>query len=308
MTQEKLLFNDRVVVVTGAGGGLGKTHALEFAKRGAKIVVNDLGGGGSGEGEDKSVAQKLVDEITEAGGEAVANGDSVENGEQIIACAMDTFGKVDVVINNAGILRDAAFHKMSDQDWELIMRVHLNGAYSVTRAAWPHMRTTGYGRVIMTTSAAGIYGNFGQANYSAAKLGLHGLAQALSIEGASKGINVNTIAPIAASRLTETVMPPAMLAGLKPELVTPLAILLCHESCTESGQLFEVGGGWVSRLRWEQTQGAFFNPEQGFSAEELNGQWDKVQSFDNAMHPKDIMNTMKVIGGNIGMDMALSKQ
>ncbi|MEH6408880.1 MAG: SDR family oxidoreductase [Hyphomonas sp.] len=303
-----LRFDDRVVIVTGAGNGLGKSHALEFARRGAKVVVNDLGGSTEGGGRNTAVAETVVDEISSAGGEAVANGDSVEHGEKIVQCAMDTFGRVDVVINNAGILRDAVFHKMSEEDWTLIQSVHLGGAFAVTRAAWPHMRRSGYGRIIMTASGAGIYGNFGQANYSAAKLGLHGLAQTLAIEGSSKGITVNTIAPIAASRLTESVMPPAMLEGLKPELVTPLAVLLAHENTKDSGQLFEVGGGWVSRLRWEQTVGAKFDPKVGFDAEELASKWRSVQSFDNAHHPLDILSTLKIVGDIIGVDLALSKQ
>ena len=308
MSAENLRFDDRVVIVTGAGNGLGKSYALEFAKRGAKVVINDLGGETSGGGRDSAVAQAVVDEIKAAAGEAVANGDSVEDGAKIVQCAMDNFGRVDVLVNNAGILRDATFHKMTDEDWQLIQKVHLGGSYAVTRAAWPYMREAGYGRVIMTASGAGVYGNFGQANYSAAKLGLHGLAQTLSIEGASKGILVNTIAPIAASRLTEEVMPPAMLAGLKPELVTPLAIKLTHEESSETGQLFEVGGGWVSRLRWEQTQGAKFDPATGFSAEDLAANWDQVQSFENAGHPKNMTNTLKIVGEIIGVDLSLSKQ
>lgn len=308
MTTDTLRFDDRVIIVTGAGNGLGKSHALDFARRGAKVVINDLGGATAGGGRDASVAQGVVDEIKAAGGEAVANGDSVEDGAKIVQCAMDTYGKVDVLVNNAGILRDATFHKMTQDDWDLIQKVHLGGTFAVTRAAWPHMREAGYGRVIMTASGAGVYGNFGQANYSAAKLGLHGMAQSLAIEGAGKGILVNTIAPIAASRLTEAVMPPAMLEGLKPELVTPLAIKLCHESNTDNGQLFEVGGGWVSRLRWEQTIGAKFNPAEGFSAEELADNWDTVQSFEGAGHPKGMTNTLKVVGELIGIDLSLSKQ
>ncbi|MGB0906953.1 MAG: SDR family oxidoreductase [Maricaulaceae bacterium] len=305
---KELSFEDRVVIVTGAGAGLGRSHALEFARRGAKIVVNDLGGSTSGDGSDNSVAQNMVDEIKAMGGEAVANGDSVEDGAKIVECAMDSFGKIDVVVNNAGILRDSAFHKLTDEAWDLVMRVHLGGSYAVTRAAWPHMRNSGYGRVIMTTSAAGIYGNFGQANYSAAKLGIHGLSQTLSIEGRSKGIMVNTIAPIAASRLTESVMAPAMLEVLDPKVVTPLAVLLSHESHTETGNLYEVGGGWVSKLRWEQTQGARFDPKAGFSVEDLASRWDEVNDFTNSMHPKDIMNTLKVIGEIVGVDLGLAPQ
>jgi 3-hydroxyacyl-CoA dehydrogenase/3a,7a,12a-trihydroxy-5b-cholest-24-enoyl-CoA hydratase len=304
----QLNFENRVVIVTGSGAGLGRSHALEYAARGAKVVVNDLGGGTAGGGNDSSVADALVEEIRAAGGNAVANGDSVEQGAKIVECAMDNFGKIDVVVNNAGILRDSAFHKMTDDDWEIIQRVHLWGSYSVTRAAWPYMRANAYGRIIMTTSAAGIYGNFGQANYAAAKLGIHGLGQALAIEGRGKNILVNTIAPIAASRLTESVMPAAMLEVLDPKVVTPLAILLTHESHAESGQLFEVGGGWVSRIRLEQSQGARFDPKAGFSPEQLAAKWDDVQSFENSMRPQDITNTLKVIGDIVGVDLSLSTQ
>lgn len=305
---DKLSFEDRVVIVTGAGAGLGRSHALEYARRGAKVVVNDLGGSTSGDGSDGSVAEKMVAKIKAIGGEAVANRDSVEDGEKIVQCAMDTYGKIDVVVNNAGILRDSAFHKLTDETWDLVMRVHLGGSYKVTRAAWPHMRNAGYGRVIMTTSAAGIYGNFGQANYAAAKLGIHGLSQTLSIEGKGKGIFVNTIAPIAASRLTESVMAPAMLEVLDPKVVTPLAVLLSHDSHMETGNLYEVGGGWVSKLRWEQTQGARFDPKAGFTVEELAGRWDEVNNFTNSMHPKDIMNTLRVIGEIVGVDLGLAPQ
>ena len=301
-------FDDQVVIVTGAGNGLGKSHALEFARRGAKVVVNDLGGSGRGEGESADAAKIVADEIIAEGGEAVANTDSVENGEWIVQSALDAFGRIDVLINNAGILRDAAFHKMSEEDWDLIYKVHLKGSYAVTRAAWPYMRERSYGRVLMTSSGAGIYGNFGQANYAAVKLGLHGLAQTLAIEGRSKGIHVNTIAPVAASRLTETVMTPEMLETLKSELVTPLAIFLCGDACTETGQLFEVGGGWISRVRWEQSRGVSFDPKSGFTVEELAGRWSEVQSFENSRHPMFAMDTFNTIGENIGVPLGLAPQ
>jgi NAD(P)-dependent dehydrogenase (short-subunit alcohol dehydrogenase family) len=301
-------FEGRVVIVTGAGNGLGKSHAMEFARRGAKVVVNDLGGSGQGTGQSASVAEDVVEKIKAAGGDAVANTDSVEDGGRIVETALDAFGRIDVVVNNAGILRDSAFHKLSDADWDLIYRVHLKGSYAVTRAAWPHMREQSYGRVLMTSSGAGVYGNFGQSNYSTAKLGLHGLAQTLAIEGRAKGIHVNTIAPIAASRLTETVMPPEMLNGLKPELVTPLAVLLCSERCTDTGQLFEAGGGWVTRVRWEQSRGVTFDPASGYSVEDLAARWDDVQSFENSYHPTDLSNTLKIVGENIGVEVALGPQ
>lgn len=299
-------FDDRVVIVTGAGQGLGRSHAMEFARRGAKVIVNDLGGGGFGGGSDSSVADQVVSRIKAAGGEAVANTDSVEDGAKVVACAMDTFGRVDVVVNNAGILRDTSFAKMTDEDWDLIYRVHLLGSMRVTRAAWKHMREAAYGRVIMTTSIAGIYGNFGQANYAAAKLGLFGLAQTLAIEGAGKNILVNTIAPSAGSRLTETVLPKEVTDALKPEYVTPAVVLLTHESSTATGRLFEVGGGWVSETRWEQTQGVFFRDD--FSVEDLQGHWDKATSFDNSRHASKISESKSGIQERIGKEVVLSPQ
>ena len=288
----ELRFDDRVVIVTGAGGGLGKSHALEFGRRGAKVVVNDLGGGAFGGGSDSSPAQKVVDEIKEAGGEAVANFDSVEDGDKIVQTAMDTYGRIDVIVNNAGILRDKSFHKMTDEDWDLIYRVHVKGSYAVTHAAWPHMREQEYGRVIMTASAAGIYGNFGQANYSMAKLGLHGLTQTLAKEGQKRNIICNSIAPIAASRLTETVMPPDVLKNLKPEYVSPLVAYLCHESNTDTGGIYEVGMGWVGKLRWERTAGAGLNLNE-VTAENVAAAWGKITDFsEGSTHPSNTQEAM----------------
>ena len=288
----ELRFDDKVVIITGAGNGLGKSHALEFAKRGAKVVVNDLGGSAFGDGADSAPAQVVVDEIKAAGGEAVANFDSVEDGDKIVETAMDSFGRIDVVVNNAGILRDKSFHKMTDDDWDLIYRVHIKGSYKVAHAAWPHMREQQYGRIINTASAAGIYGNFGQANYSMAKLGLHGLTQTLAIEGQKRNIFVNSIAPIAASRLTETVMPPDMLKNLKPEYVSPLVAFLCHESNTETGGLFEVGCGWFAKLRWERTNGLGL-PVDNISAESISEGWDTVVDFsENTSHPAGTQEAM----------------
>jgi 3-hydroxyacyl-CoA dehydrogenase/3a,7a,12a-trihydroxy-5b-cholest-24-enoyl-CoA hydratase len=279
----ELRFDGRVAIVTGAGGGLGKTYALLFASKGAKVVVNDLGTSFQGEGKSSKAADVVVDEIKKLGGEAVANYDSVEDGDKIVKTALDTWGRVDIVINNAGILRDCSFLKMQDKDWDLIYRVHLKGSYSVTKAAWPHMREQGYGRIIMTSSAAGIYGNFGQANYSAAKLGLLGLAKTLALEGEKRNVFVNTIAPMAGSRMTETVMPPDLLQALKTEYVAPLVAYLCHESCSENGQLFEVGAGWVSKLRWQRTQGVFLGEK--ISAESIAKEWNKVTDFTDATFP-----------------------
>jgi len=239
----------------------------------------------------------VVSEIKSAGGDAVANPDSVTDGEKIVQCALDTFGRVDIVVNNAGILRDKSFHKMSDEYWDLVYNVHLKGAYKVSRAAFPHMREQGHGRFVMTTSAAGIYGNFGQANYSACKLALHGLSQTLAIEGRAKGIQSNTIAPIAASRLMGTVMDEQAMALLKPEVVSPLVAWLCHDACETTGGLFEVGAGWISRVRWERSQGAYF-PPSGFGPDDVREAWDSINDFTDATHPRSTADTMKAIGGN----------
>ncbi|MCG8672510.1 MAG: SDR family NAD(P)-dependent oxidoreductase [Pseudomonadales bacterium] len=294
-----LRFDNRVAIVTGAGNGLGRQHALLLGSLGAKVVVNDLGGGAFGDGKSSAAADKVVEEIKELGGDAVANYDSVEDGEAIVKTAMDAFGTVDIVINNAGILRDTSFAKMTDNDWDLILKVHLTGSKSVTQAAWPIMREKGYGRIIMTTSAAGLYGNFGQANYCAAKLGLHGLAQCLAEEGRSKGIHVNTIAPIAKSRLTETILPPDILANLKPENVSPLVAWLCHEDCEETKGVFEVGAGYISKLRWERTLGHTFPLGRQFDIDDVVKKWDKITDFTDAEHPKNTNDSVAPIFANI---------
>ena len=245
-----LRFDGKVAIVTGAGAGLGRAYAILLGSRGAKVVVNDLGASVKGEGGNSKAADVVVDEIKKLGGQAVANYDSVEFGEKIVKTAVDAFGTVDIVINNAGILRDVSFLKMTDADWDLIMKVHLKGSYSVTRAAWNIMREKGYGRVINTGSSSGLYGSFGQVNYSAAKMAMHGLSQSLAIEGEKRNIRVNTICPLAASRMTETVLPKEVLANIQPEYVAPLIAYLCHESSEETGSLFEVGAGYVAKLRW----------------------------------------------------------
>ena len=282
-----LRFDNRVAIVTGAGNGLGRSHALLLAAHGAKVVVNDLGGGHTGGGKSSSAADKVVEEIKAAGGQAVANYDSVEDGAKIVQCALDTFHRLDIVVNNAGILRDTSFQKMTDQDWDLIYRVHVLGSFRVTQAAWHHLREAGYGRVIMTASAAGIYGNFGQANYSMAKLGLHGFAQTLAIEGKKRGVLVNTIAPIAGSRMTETILPPDVVAALKPEFVSPLVAWLCHESCEENGSLFEVGGGYVGKLRWERTKGALFRLSRPMTPEGVQAKWSAIVDFTRRHAPHE---------------------
>jgi 3-hydroxyacyl-CoA dehydrogenase/3a,7a,12a-trihydroxy-5b-cholest-24-enoyl-CoA hydratase len=293
-------FDGRVAVVTGAGGGLGRSHALLLGARGAKVVVNDLGGGMHGGGKSSAAADKVVAEIKEAGGEAVANYDSVEDGDKIIQSALDAFGRIDIVINNAGILRDVSFHKMSQDDWDLIYKVHVLGSYRVTHAAWNHLRDQGYGRIVFTASAAGIYGNFGQANYSTAKLGLLGLSNTLAIEGLKKGIKVNTIAPIAGSRLTETVLPKELIEQLKPEYVSPFVAYLCSEECEETGGLFEVGGGFFAKLRWQRAEGKFFPMGKPMTPETVRGAWKDIAGFDKVSYPADIGASMQPIIANLG--------
>jgi len=272
MTQ--LRYDGKVCIITGAGGGLGREYALFFASRGAKIVINDLGKTKAGEFTADIVAQEIV----KGGGQAVANRDSVDQGEKIVAQAIEAFGRVDIVINNAGILRDVSFMKMKESDWDLVHKVHLKGSFAVSRAAWPHMRKQGYGRIINTASPAGIYGNFGQANYSAAKLGLHGFTRALHKEGEAKGIFTNTIAPLAATAMTETVMSKELLKALGAEHIVPLVAYLCHESSEKSGGLFELGGGWISELRWQRSQGVSFNLP--FTPEEVAAKFEGIGDFE----------------------------
>jgi (3R)-3-hydroxyacyl-CoA dehydrogenase / 3a,7a,12a-trihydroxy-5b-cholest-24-enoyl-CoA hydratase / enoyl-CoA hydratase 2 len=286
---DQLRFDERVVVVTGAGGGLGRSHALFFASRGAKVVVNDVGSTTTGDGQSSAAAQAVVKAITDAGGTAIANSDSVTAGEKIIQAAVDAFGRIDVLINNAGILRDVTFAKMTNDDWQRVFAVHVQGAFACTHAAWPHMRERSYGRILFTTSAAGLYGNFGQANYAAAKLALVGFSHSLAIEGEKKNIRCHAIAPVAASRMTETILPPEMLAGLKPEYVTPLFAWLAHESCTETGGLFEVGGGAFHRVRWQRTKGRVYKLGRPLSPETVQAGWADISNFDQSTSPANVM-------------------
>lgn len=292
-------FDDKVVIVTGAGGGIGRAHALLFAKHGAKVVVNDLGGSTQGEGANSDAAMKVVEEIQAAGGTAVANPDNVIDGEKIVQCAMDNFGRVDVVVNNAGILRDKSFAKMTDADWDLVYKVHVEGAYKVTHAAWPYMKDSNFGRIIFTASTSGIYGNFGQANYGMAKLGLYGLTRTLAIEGRKNNIFVNAIAPTGATRMTEGLFPEGAFDKLKPELVSPLVAYLCSDECKETGSLFEVGGGWMGKVRWERSLGIGFNPDEGYTPEDVAANFEKLCDFAGAVHPKDNIEALRELMANI---------
>jgi NAD(P)-dependent dehydrogenase (short-subunit alcohol dehydrogenase family)/acyl dehydratase/putative sterol carrier protein len=245
-------FEDQVAIVTGAGAGLGRVYALELAKRGAKVVVNDLGGARDGTGKGSgSPADKVVEEIKALGGEAVANYDSVatpEGGQAIVDTAVRTFGRVDILINNAGILRDKTLVKMEPENWDGVMDVHLKGAYNVTRPAFIKMRENRYGRIIMTTSGAGLYGNFGQTNYSSAKMWLVGLMNTLKLEGEKYNIKVNTVAPVAGTRLTEDVMPPDLFEKVQPEFVAPLVLYLSTDQCPVSGAIYNAGMGYYNRV------------------------------------------------------------
>ncbi len=296
---KELRFDGRVAIVTGAGQGLGRSHALSLASRGAKVVVNDLGGSTSGEGKSAETADLVVEEIKQAGGEAVANYDSVEDGDAIVRTAMDAWGRVDIVINNAGILRDKSFKNMTDADWDIIFRVHNYGAYKVTKAAWPIMTEQGYGRVLFTTSSAGIYGNFGQTNYGSAKLSLVGFANTLSLEGQRKNVLVNTIAPFAASRLTEGLLPPAVFDSLKPEYVTPLVAYLCSEDNDTTGGVFEVGGGFYAGLRWERTKGKLFRIGREVSPEAIQSSWKQINDFSESEHISSVMESLGPIIQNV---------
>jgi NAD(P)-dependent dehydrogenase (short-subunit alcohol dehydrogenase family) len=243
-------FDGRVAVITGAGGGLGKTYALMLGARGASVVVNDLGGAADGTGGGTSMADETVKEIIEAGGKAVANYDSVatpEGGENIIKAAVDNFGKVDILVNNAGILRDKSFAKLEPPHLEAVLDVHLKGAFFVTQPAFRVMKENNYGRIVFASSGAGIFGNFGQSNYGAAKMGLVGLSNVLAVEGAKNNVKSNVIAPIAKTRLTEQLLGP-LADALQPEYVTPLVAYLCSEQCDLTHEIFDVGGGRYARI------------------------------------------------------------
>jgi NAD(P)-dependent dehydrogenase (short-subunit alcohol dehydrogenase family) len=270
-------LDGRVAVVTGAGGGLGRSHALALAARGAKVVVNDLGGSRDGSGAGSEMADAVVTEIVAAGGEAVANYDSVatpEGGRAIVQSAIDAFGRIDIVVNNAGILRDVSFANITPEALDLVLKVHLYGAFNVTHAAWGHMKEQKYGRVLSTASGSGLYGNFGQTNYAAAKLGLVGLTRSLAIEGAKYGITANAIAPIANSRMTEDIMPAKLLERLEPEHVSPLIVFLASEACTDTGHVYSVGGGYLARVAMVEGAGATFDGVA--TPDDIAARWEDI--------------------------------
>ena len=292
-------FDGQVAIVTGAGHGLGREHALQLAARGARVVVNDLGGTVDGTGADAGPAQQVADEINAAGGEAVANTDSVASqagGEAIVQTAIDAFGRVDIVVNNAGILRDKAFHNLTPELLEPVLQVHLYGAFWVTLPAWKLMREQNYGRVINTTSAAGLFGNFGQTNYGAAKMGLVGFTKALAQEGRKRNVLANVIAPGARTRMTEDLLGP-MADSLDPEAVTPAVVYLASDQCEFSGQILSVAGGRVSRVVVAEPLGYY---SKQLTPEQVRDNWDTIASLDNLIVPdnanEEIGQLLNVVG------------
>src|SRR5476649_267479 len=255
-------FDNRVAIVTGAGNGLGRSHALLLASRGAKVVVNDPGGAVDGKGGGHAAADKVVDEIKAAGGIAVANYDSVADAKSaanIVKTAVDSFGTVDIVVNNAGVLRDKTFHNMTTEDFDFVVKVHFLGTAYVTHAAWPILRAKTYGRVVVTSSNSGIYGTFGQANYGGAKLAVVGFMNALRLEGQKYNIMMNALAPIAATRMTDALMPAPVLEKLKPEYVSPMVAYLCSEQCQRTGDIWSAGGGTFARIEYREAEGLRVN-------------------------------------------------
>jgi NAD(P)-dependent dehydrogenase (short-subunit alcohol dehydrogenase family) len=285
----ELRYDGRVAVVTGAGHGLGRQHALELAARGAKVVVNDLGGDRSGAGASAGPAQDVVEEIVKNGGEAVANPDNVatpEGAAAIVQTALDAFGKVDIVINNAGILRDKSFKNMAPQDFDQVIAVHLRGSFLVANAAWAHLREQGYGRIVNTSSPAGLFGNFGQANYSTAKMGLVGFTKTLAHEGAKYNIKANAIAPVAWTRMTEDLLPADFATKLGVEQVTPLVAYLVHDSLEASGEVYTVGGGRVARIM--VAEGPGYGQNATLSVEDIRDNWAAINATEPYIVPANV--------------------
>lgn len=277
-------FDGKVAIVTGAGGGLGRAHALEFARRGARVVVNDLGGAVDGTGGSSEAAEKVVAEIKAAGGEAIGNGASVTDDAgvaHLVKQTLDSFGRVDVLIANAGILRDKSFGKMELKDFTAVMDVHLMGTVKPLKTLWQTMRDQQYGRVVVTTSSTGLYGNFGQANYGAAKLALVGLMHTLKLEGAKDNIRINAICPVAATRMTESLMPPPMLDQLRPEYVTPAVVYLASEEAP-TGVIVTAGAGVFSAAQMTETSGV--NLGHDATADTVAENWPKIVDFTTAKH------------------------
>jgi len=278
-------YDNRVAVITGAGSGLGRSHALFLASRGAKVVVNDLGGAVDGSGASTSAGEKVVAEIKAAGGEAVANSDSVatpDGAARIIQSAIDNYGQIDILINNAGNLRDKSFAKLQPEDFDAVVDVHLSGSAYCTLAAWPHMKEAGYGRIVMTTSSAGLFGNFGQGNYAAAKMGVYGLMNALKHEGRKFNININTLAPMALTRMTEDIMSDKIKPLVKPEFVTPIVAWFCAEENTTSGDVVEAGAGYYAKVQIVEGAGVVLGGGEIPTPELIQENYDKIADMSES--------------------------
>jgi NAD(P)-dependent dehydrogenase (short-subunit alcohol dehydrogenase family) len=288
-------FDGDVVVITGGGRGLGRAHALLMASLGARVVVNDIGGATDGTGSDEGAAASVVREIEAGGGTAVADmhdGSTVEGAKAIVQTAIDSFGRIDALVANAGILRDQAFHNVTDEDFFAVVNVHLVGTVRVCHAAYPYMREQGYGRIVTTTSGAGLFGNFGQTSYSAAKMGIAGFTRSLSIEGAKKGVLANVIAPGAKTRMTESLIPDGVGANMKPEAVAPLVAYLCHRSNEATGNIISVGGGRFARVRIGVAPGVTTeDPTADFVAENI----DEILSEEELLFPNQVYEEIALI-------------
>ena len=274
-------YNGKVVIVTGAGGGLGRCHALEFARRGAKVVVNDLGGAVDGSGGSSEAADKVVEEIKTAGGEAISNGSSVTDDAGVanmVQQTMDAYGRIDVLVNNAGVLRDKSFAKMEIADFDFVVDVHLFGTMKPTKAVWPIMKEQGYGRIMVTSSSSGLYGNFGQSNYGAAKLGVVGFINTLKLEGQKDNIHVNALAPVAWTRMTSNLMPPEMEEALAPEQVTPAVVFMCSEQAP-TGKIICAGAGAYAAAQIVETRGMYLGTAP--SAEDVADTWEQISKLDD---------------------------
>ena len=274
-------YNGKVVIVTGAGGGLGRCHALEFARRGAKVVVNDLGGAVDGSGGSSEAADKVVEEIKTAGGEAMSNGSSVTDDAGVanmVQQTMDAYGRIDVLVNNAGVLRDKSFAKMEIADFDFVVDVHLFGTMKPTKAVWPIMKEQGYGRIMVTSSSSGLYGNFGQSNYGAAKLGVVGFINTLKLEGQKDNIHINALAPVAWTRMTSNLMPPEMEEALAPEQVTPAVVFMCSEQAP-TGKIICAGAGAYAAAQIVETRGMYLGTAP--TAEDVAKNWEQISKLDD---------------------------
>ena len=280
-----ITFKDRVAIVTGAGGGLGRCHALDLAKRGAKVVVNDLGGNVDGSDDGSlSAAQQVVEEIKAGGGEDMANGASVTDRDQVDAMVkevMDTYGRIDILVNNAGILRDKSFTKVEEEDFRMVLEVHLMGSVNCTKAVWEIMREQNYGRIVMTASSSGLYGNFGQTNYGSAKMGVVGLMNTLKLEGAKYNIKCNTLAPLAGTRMTEDLMPGDVLDQIKPDYLTPALTYMVSEDAP-TGVIIAAGAGVFSRVMVHETTGIYLGTGEDMTAENIEANWDQISDMTDA--------------------------